>query len=98
MMSTRQPALETRDVVKRYHSDSGDIYAVNEVSIQVYPGEFVALVGPSGSGKTTMLAMLAALLAPTSGQIFLDGVDLARTGDAARVAMRREKIGFTFQA
>lgn len=93
-----QPALETRDVVKRYHSDSGDITAVNEISIQVFPGEFVALIGPSGSGKTTMLAMLAALLAPTSGQIFLDGVDLARTSDAARVGMRRAKIGFTFQA
>jgi putative ABC transport system ATP-binding protein len=97
-MSTRQPALETRDVVKRFHSDSGDIYAVNQVSMQVYPGEFVALVGPSGSGKTTMLSMLAALLAPTSGQILLDGVDLSRTSDSARVAMRRARIGFTFQA
>jgi hemin transport system ATP-binding protein len=97
-MSMNQPALETRGVVKRYHSDSGDIYAVNEVSIQVYPGEFVALVGPSGSGKTTMLAMLAALLAPTSGQILVDGVDLSRTSDTARVEMRRAKIGITFQA
>jgi len=98
MMNTSQPALETQAVVKRYYSDSGDIVAVNEVSIKVYPGEFVALVGPSGSGKTTMLAMLAALLAPTSGRIFLDGVDLSQASDAARVGMRREKIGFTFQA
>ncbi len=97
-MSTSQPALETHDVVRRYHTDSGDIIAVNEVSISVHPGEFVALVGPSGSGKTTMLAMLAALLAPTSGKIFLDGADLSRTSDAARVEMRRAKIGFTFQA
>jgi putative ABC transport system ATP-binding protein len=91
-------ALETKGVVKTYPSDSGTIYAVDEVSLQVAAGEFVALVGPSGSGKTTMLSILAALLQPTSGQILLDGQDLAGMGDVERVAMRREKIGFTFQA
>ena len=91
-------ALETRSVVKSYQTDTGTIFAVDEVSIQVAAGEFVALVGPSGSGKTTMLSMLAALLQPTSGQILLDGQDLAGMNDVERVAMRREKIGFTFQA
>lgn len=91
-------ALETKSVIKRYNSDSGPIFAVDEVSLQVAAGEFVALVGPSGSGKTTMLSMLAALLQPTSGQILLDGVDLAGMSDVERVALRREKIGFTFQA
>ena len=91
-------ALETRSVVKTYKSDMGTIYAVKEVSLQVRAGEFVALVGPSGSGKTTMLSMLAALLSPTSGQLMLDGKDLAGLSESDRVTMRREKIGFTFQA
>ncbi len=91
-------ALETRTVVKQYQIEAGTIYAVNEVSLQIVAGEFVALVGPSGSGKTTMLSMLAALLKPSSGQILLDGEDVAGMSDDERVKMRREKIGFTFQA
>ncbi len=96
--SAQKNALETRAVVKTYKSDSGTIQAVDDVSLQVAAGEFVALVGPSGSGKTTMLSILAALLQPTSGQVLLDGQDLAAMSDVQRVAMRREKIGFTFQA
>ncbi len=91
-------ALETRSVIKTYQTDTGTIQAVDDVSLQVAAGEFVALVGPSGSGKTTMLSILAALLQPSSGQILLDGQDLAKMGDKERVSMRREKIGFTFQA
>jgi len=91
-------ALETNSVIKTYASGSSVIQAVDGVSLQVAAGEFVALVGPSGSGKTTMLSMLAALLKPSSGQILLDGRDLAGLGDVERVALRREKIGFTFQA
>jgi putative ABC transport system ATP-binding protein len=94
----RTYALETKSVMKVYPSDSGTIHAVDDVSLQVAAGEFVALVGPSGSGKTTMLSILAALLQPSSGQILLDGQDLATMGDIERVSMRREKIGFTFQA
>lgn len=91
-------ALEVHDVVKVFQSDSGPINAVDGVSFQVHSGEFVALVGPSGSGKTTMLSMLAALLQPTSGKILIDDHDLARMNESRRVALRREKIGFTFQS
>lgn len=91
-------ALETHSVIKTYQSDSGTIQAVDDVSLQVAAGEFVALVGPSGSGKTTMLSILAALLQPSSGKVLLDGEDLASKNDIERVSMRREKIGFTFQA
>ncbi|HVN54925.1 MAG TPA: ABC transporter ATP-binding protein [Anaerolineaceae bacterium] len=91
-------ALEAKSVFKTYASDQGPIQAVAGVSLQVGAGEYVALVGPSGSGKTTLLSMLAALLQPTSGQILLDGQDLVKMNDRRRVALRREKIGFTFQA
>ncbi len=93
-----QIALEVKNVVKTFSTETGAIRAVDEVSFQVRSGEFVALVGPSGSGKTTMLSMLAALLTPTSGQILIDGMDLAAMSEAERVTLRREKIGFTFQS
>jgi putative ABC transport system ATP-binding protein len=92
------PALETRSVTKEYGSGDTRVIAVKEVSLAIEDGEFVALVGPSGSGKTTMLAMLAGLLYPTAGSIFIDGKDLAQMSDSERTTFRRQKIGFTFQA
>lgn len=91
-------ALEVKNVVKTFQSDSGEIRAVDDVSFAVGAGEFVALVGPSGSGKTTMLSILAALLTPTDGQVLIDGTDLARISETERVVLRRQKIGFTFQS
>lgn len=91
-------ALEVKDLVKTFALDGTTINAVDHVSFQVRSGEFVALVGPSGSGKTTMLSILAALLSPTSGQVLIDGQDLAQMNEKRRVQLRREKIGFTFQA
>jgi putative ABC transport system ATP-binding protein len=91
-------ALEVKDLVKTFALDGTTINAVDHVSFQVKSGEFVALVGPSGSGKTTMLSILAALLSPTSGQVLIDGQDLARMNEKRRVQLRREKIGFTFQS
>jgi len=91
-------ALEVRDLVKTFALDGTTINAVDGVSFQVKSGEFVALVGPSGSGKTTLLSILAALLTPTSGQVLIDGQDLAQMNERQRVKLRREKIGFTFQS
>jgi putative ABC transport system ATP-binding protein len=90
--------LETISVSKIYETGDLTVKAVDEASIKIQAGEFVALVGPSGSGKTTMLAMLAALLTPSEGQVIIDGQDLGKMKERQRVRFRRQKIGFTFQA
>jgi len=92
------PVIEINAVSKFYQSGATTIKAVDEASFNVNPGEFIALVGPSGSGKTTMLAMLAALLTPTAGEVLIDGQDLGQMNDGQRVKFRRRRIGFTFQS
>ena len=85
-----EPVIETIQVSKVYRTGSLEVRAVDATSLAIYPGEFVGLVGPSGSGKTTMLAMLAALLEPTEGQVLIDGNDLGPMTDSERVRFRRE--------
>jgi putative ABC transport system ATP-binding protein len=92
------PVIETKTVSKIYKTGQMEVKAVDEASFQIHAGEFVGLVGPSGSGKTTMLAMLAALLVPSVGDVILDGANLGEMGDSERVKFRRERIGFTFQS
>ena len=97
-MDMTQPVLEVRDLVKTFTLDGSPINAIDHVSFQVYAGEFLAVVGPSGSGKTTLLSILAALLTPTSGHVFIDGQELSQMNERQRVRLRRSRIGFTFQS
>ena len=90
--------IEIRNVSKLYQNGEQTIKAVDNVSLQIKPGEFVGLVGPSGSGKTTMLAIIAALLSPSQGEVLLEGREMGQLSEAERVKIRREKIGFTFQS
>ena len=92
------PIIETHAISKVYQGNNVSIRAVDNASISIFPGEFVGLVGPSGSGKTTMLAMLAALLKPSEGEVIIDQVKLSMMSEKDRVRFRREKIGFTFQS
>ncbi len=90
--------IEVHNVSKIYHNAGMEVRAADDVSFTVKQGEFVGLVGPSGSGKTTMLAILAALLVPTDGQVRIDQQELGKMSEKERVLFRRAKIGFTFQS
>lgn len=90
--------LAAKNLVKEYHVDETVIKAVDDVSFELNSGEFVALVGPSGSGKTSMLAMIAGLLSPNHGEIYLGGEEISKMSDAQLTRFRRRKIGFTFQS
>lgn len=94
-----QPVIETHNLSKIYQGPNNlTVKAVDNANITIHAGEFVALVGPSGSGKTTMLAMLAALLEPSEGNICIDSQEIGRLTESQRVKFRRERIGFTFQS
>lgn len=90
--------LEAETVTKLYGSGPNIVRAVDEVSLAVHAGEFVALVGPSGSGKTSMLAMLAGLLRPSHGSIHIAGEDLTTMSESRRTRFRGRAIGFSFQS
>lgn len=90
--------LTAESLRKQYTVDGDTITAVDNISFELRAGEFIAIVGPSGSGKTTLLAMIAGLLTPTNGRVILAGDDLSLLNDQQLAALRRQRIGFTFQA
>ena len=93
----RDRAIATEDVSRVYASDSGDVQALRGINIEVERGQFVALRGRSGSGKTTLLNCIGGLDNPTSGTIWIQGVDISTMDELERTAWRRERIGFVFQ-
>lgn len=90
--------LVVNALAKTYGSGENAVQAVRGVSFATRPGEFIALVGPSGSGKTTLLAMIGGLLTPTSGNIRVNGREVATLSARELAAYRRELVGFVFQA
>lgn len=91
--------LQAVNIKKIYKSKMGSnqIEALSNINFSVEPGEFVAIMGESGSGKSTMLNILAALDTPTSGEVFLDGVNFSNIKEKERAAFRRNNLGFVFQ-
>jgi ABC-type lipoprotein export system ATPase subunit len=86
------------EVTKSYDLGKGStVTALSGASLEICKGEFVVIVGRSGSGKTTLLNLAAGLTRPTSGQVFLDGVDLWKLSDPQQSSLRNKKIGFVFQ-
>jgi putative ABC transport system ATP-binding protein len=90
--------VELRQVEKTYDAGAVPVHALKEISLDVQPGEFTAVVGPSGSGKTTLLNIIGGLDTPTNGSVRLDGTDLATLDRGALVDFRLRHIGFVFQA
>ncbi|HEU4684204.1 MAG TPA: ABC transporter ATP-binding protein [Nitrospira sp.] len=90
--------VQLRQVSKLYRRGQATIAALDEVSLDVLPGEFCAFIGPSGCGKSTMLNLIAGLDHPTSGDIMLDGQSTARFTSRDWTAVRRDSIGIAFQA
>jgi len=90
--------IEVKDIVKIYKTGDTEFRALDGVSFSIQDGEFVAIMGPSGSGKSTLMHILGALDNPTSGEYFLDEKDVSTLTDDQLADIRRDKIGFVFQA
>jgi len=90
--------VELRSVSKNYLEDAAPVRALNQVSLEIYSGELVALVGRSGCGKSTLLNLAGAMDFPSSGEVLIEGVSTSSLDDAALTRLRREKVGFIFQS
>jgi putative ABC transport system ATP-binding protein len=92
-----KPVIQLEDIHKTYQTGEVEVKAVCGVSLEIYPGEFVALMGASGSGKSTMMNTLGCLDRPTRGKYQLDGIDVSRLNRDELADIRNQKIGFVFQ-
>ncbi len=97
-MSTGPLPLVLEGVSKTFGEGAAAVHAVRDVHLEVGQGEIVAIVGPSGCGKTTLLSMAGCLLRPTAGRIVILGEDVTNMGQGSLARVRRERIGFVFQA
>jgi len=90
--------IDVRNVIKRYGVGDAAIFALNDVTLSIEPGEYVAIMGPSGSGKSTLMNIMGALDNVTAGEYFLDGIDVSSLGENELSIVRGRKIGFIFQS
>jgi putative ABC transport system ATP-binding protein len=97
-MEERELILSMRGATKVYGSGERAVLALQDVSLEARAGEVIVVMGPSGSGKTTLLTIAGALLKPTSGSVWLCGIDVTKQGENALASIRREKVGFVYQS
>jgi len=95
---SNQPIVSLQGLSKVYQQGQVEVRAVNNLTLDIHKGDFAALSGPSGSGKTTVLNMIGGLDVPSSGRVLLEGRDLSELSRSELSAMRRDRIGFVFQA
>lgn len=94
----RETILSTRRLSKTYVADGVQTHVLGSVDVELYKGDFTAIMGPSGSGKSTLLYCLSGMDAPTSGQVVFEGEDIARFDEERLSALRAQSFGFVFQA
>ncbi len=90
--------IELQRVTRSFRVGDEVVHALDRVDLEIADGEYLAVMGPSGSGKSTLLNILGLLDRPSSGRYLLDGIDTTTLDEAARARLRREHIGFVFQA
>ena len=93
-----RPMVETRGLTRRFRSGPKTITVLDDVTLSISRGEFVAIMGPSGSGKSTLLALLAGLDRPSEGGVSIDGEAIEAMGEDRLALLRRRKVGFVFQS
>ncbi len=92
-----EPIIKLKDIRRTYYMGSEVINALNSVSLEIFPNQYIAIMGPSGSGKSTLMNVLGCLDSPSSGHYYLNGVDVSGMGDADLAFTRNKEIGFVFQ-
>lgn len=97
-VKNQHPVIHLQNISKVYRMGDMEVHALRGVSLEILPGEMVAIMGPSGSGKSTMMNIVGALDQPTRGEYILDGQDVSRLNDDELAAIRNRKIGFVFQS
>ena len=90
--------ISVRNISKKYGQNDSQIYALNDVSLDIEKGEVCVILGPSGSGKSTLLNMIGGLDTPDSGSIIVDGTNITKLDKKSLTDYRREKLGMIFQA
>ncbi len=96
-VATQTKVVQVKNVSKVFKRDAFEVRALDDVSIDIAAGEFMALMGPSGSGKTTLLNMIAAIDRPTSGELLVQGENIFRLSDTQSARWRNEHVGYVFQ-
>jgi len=89
--------IQVKDLFKIYQMGNTEVRALDGVSLSIKKNEYVSIMGPSGSGKSTLMNLLGCLDTPTSGEFYMDGIDVATMGDDELAHIRNKKIGFVFQ-
>lgn len=97
-MTDENSLLVAKLLTKKVTSPEGDLTILQDVSLDIRRGDTVAIVGPSGAGKSTLLALLAGLDEPSSGNVWLDGVEMTALDEDGRAALRNRQVGFVFQS